>query len=160
MNRIWICVLLLTGLPAIAGATDADFKWHGYQDALDLAEETDRLVLVDVYTTWCGWCKKLDKQVYSRDDVKDYLSRKFVSVKLNAEDTETMVRINDTAMTYAQLTAAYGVRSYPTTLFLRADGKLLYGLRGYHPPERFLKALQYFGEGTYLDHLKGAEAGE
>jgi len=32
-------------------------------------------VLVDVYTDWCGWCKRMDRDVYARSDVKDYLSR-------------------------------------------------------------------------------------
>ena len=176
MKRILTCLILIAVVVSVFGAGAEEivpagvapglatkkFSWSGFQDALARAAESDKLIFVDVYTDWCGWCKKLDQQVYSRDDIRSYLSEKFVPVKLNAEDKSTSVRIAGQELTYAQLAAAYGVRSYPTTLFLFSDGKLLYALRGYHPPERFLKALRYFGEGTYVEDMASEQkqAGE
>ena len=134
-------------------ATGSELKWLGYQEALQKASDLDRLIVVDVYTDWCGWCRKLDSEVYAREDVRSYMHGNFVSVKLNAEDQDTRVTVSGTELTYAQLASAYGVRSYPTTLFLLPDGKLLYGLRGFHPPDRFLQALSYFGEKRYLQDM-------
>ena len=161
MKRVLISLLLIAFPISGNGAEEAvpnsaateGFRWSGFQDALGKAMQSDKLIFVDVYTDWCGWCKKLDKDVYSRDDIRSYLDEKFVSVKLNAEDNSTSVTIAEQELTYAQLASAYGVRSFPTTLFLLSDGKLLYALRGYHPPERFMKALRYFGEKTYVEDL-------
>ena len=162
MKQVLICLLLIALPVSGSGAEEAvpngaateEFRWSSFQDALGKATLSNKLIFVDVYTDWCGWwCKKLDKDVYSRDDIRSYLDEKFVSVKLNAEDKSSSVTIDGQALTYPELAAAYGVRSYPTTLFLLSDGKLLYALRGYHPPERFMKALRYFGERTYVEDL-------
>ncbi|MCZ6635276.1 MAG: hypothetical protein O7G87_17895, partial [bacterium] len=51
---------------------------------------------------------------------------------------------------YAELSAAYGVTGFPSTLFLESDGQLLYKHPGYLPPENYMKLLRYFGEGKYL----------
>ena len=52
---------------------------------LQEARKRNLPVLVDVYTDWCGWCKRMDRDVYAQPEVRDYLSRKFVTVKLDAE---------------------------------------------------------------------------
>lgn len=154
MKQLLACALLVLALPVHpAASTSEPFAWVGLQDALDQAPKVDKLIVVDVFTDWCGWCKKLDQDVYSREDIQSYLKENFFAVKLDAEDRKTTIIIAGTVLTPVQIAAAYGVSSYPTTLFLLPDGKLIYGLRGYHPPDRFLQALQYFGEGRYMDDL-------
>src|SRR5205823_6065945 len=59
--------------------------WRTWDAGLREASGAKRPILVDVYTNWCGWCKRMDRDVYSRADVQDYLSRRFVLIKLNAE---------------------------------------------------------------------------
>ena len=62
------------------------WQWRGWdRGPRGGADSSERPVLVDVYTDWCGWCQRMDADVYSRADVRDYLPRKFVTVKLNAE---------------------------------------------------------------------------
>jgi thioredoxin-related protein len=43
---------------------------------------------VDVYTDWCGWCKRMDRDVYARDDMRTYLNQRFILVKLSAESAD------------------------------------------------------------------------
>jgi len=147
-------ILLVSLILVSTGVESAEFEWVDFKTGLEKAAGTKRLIVVDVYTDWCGWCTKLDKEVYSQEDIRDYLGEKFVAVKLNAEDKTTRITYSGMDLNYAELAAAYGVRSYPTTLFLMPDGTLLYGLRGFHPAERFLEALRYFGDGAYLKDLE------
>ena len=79
-------LLLLPGLvgPAAAG-TAPGVSWRSWDRGLEEARVSGRPVLVDGYTDWCGWCRRMEADVYSRPEVRDYLSRKFVTVKLDAE---------------------------------------------------------------------------
>lgn len=88
--------------PSIDAAVDASSKskaqkpatlvagnltWQlNIDQAYKLAKKSRKLVLVDVYTDWCGWCKKLDKDTYSKPAVIDYLNKQFICLKIDAED--------------------------------------------------------------------------
>ena len=76
-------VLLLHPANALAGPA-----WRSWDAGLREAEASGRPVLVDVTTDWCGWCKRMDQDVYARADVQGYLARKFVTVKLDAESDD------------------------------------------------------------------------
>jgi thioredoxin-related protein len=111
------------------------------------AVKTQRPVLVDVYTVWCGWCRRMDDSVYTRHDVRDYLSRRFVTVKLDAE-ADDEASYQGKMYTSASLAGRFGVSGYPTTIFLRANGEHLVNVPGYVPADRFLLLLRYVGEGA------------
>src|SRR6185369_5099727 len=102
--------LLLAGLAPAAGA-QAHFVWRGWDEGLKEAKRTNRPVLVDVYTDWCGWCKRMDRDVYSRADVRDYLNQHFVTVRLNAE-SETPASYEGKAYTGRSLANRFRVSGY------------------------------------------------
>jgi len=144
--------LLLAGLAPAAGA-QAHFVWRGWDEGLKEAKRTNRPVLVDVYTDWCGWCKRMDRDVYSRADVRDYLAKSFVVVKLNAEAQDGL-QYQGQDLTSAGVAEQFRVTGYPTTVFLRSNGAHLINVPGYVPADRFLLVLRYIGEG-HMD--KGVE---
>ena len=90
------------------------------QRALELARAEGKLVVVDVYTDWCGWCKKMDRTIYT-DPAIVALSRQQVFVKVNAEDGGQGQRFAEQMR----------VTGYPTTLVLDGQGKVLNVARGY-----------------------------
>jgi len=131
-------------LPSMAAA--AGLNWRTWDRGLSEAVAAGRPVLVDVYTDWCGWCKRMDRDVYARQDVQDYLARKFVTVKLDAESNQA-ARYETRTWTSRTLARRLGVTGYPTTLFLDSKGGHPEIVPGYLPPDRFLLLLRYFGDG-------------
>ena len=138
--------------------------WRSWDAGLREAATSGRPVLVDVYTDWCGWCKRMDRDVYARADVQDYLARKFVTVKLDAESSAA-ARFEGRAYTSRTLAARFGVTGYPTTLFLNAKGNHLGNSPGYLPPQDFLMQLRFVGDGhaergeKFEDFLRAEKGG-
>lgn len=110
----------------------ADMAWEqNYDTALQKAQKEKKLVMVDVYTDWCGWCKRLDKDAYSNKDVTAKLTKEFISLKINPEKGEQN----------AKLAKAFGTRGYPHIVFLDMTGKKFAEISGYLPADQFLKRL-------------------
>jgi thioredoxin-related protein len=124
-------------------------QWRDWKTGIRDAEASKRPMLVDVYTDWCGWCKRMDRDVYARPEVRDYLSKHFVTVKLDAED-ETAALYEGRKYSYKTLASRFRVTGYPTTIFLRPDGAHIANVPGYVPADRFLLLLRYIGDG-HLD---------
>ncbi|MBK35426.1 MAG: hypothetical protein CME26_07845 [Gemmatimonadetes bacterium] len=122
-------------------ATPASAKWLTYPEGLAHADSTGTLVLVEVYTDWCSYCKKLERRVLSRDDIKSVIAKHFTPVKLDAEDDTPVAQMGDTTLTARQLARRYGATTYPTVLILSPKGQLLTKLVGYLPPKEFLDFL-------------------
>jgi thioredoxin-related protein len=135
----------IAGGVAHTGST-RDLQWSAWDAGLRTAAATHRPILVDVYTDWCGWCRRMDKDVYSREDVRDYIARRFVTVRLDAESTNP-ASYSDRRYTESSLAARFRVTGYPTTIFLKPDGEHLVNVPGYVAADRFLLLLQYIGDG-------------
>src|SRR5205823_2646934 len=83
----WLQTLALLALmvsPVHAGGV----AWRAWNQGLAAAAGSGKPVIVDVYTDWCGWCKRMDRDTYGRAEVSDYVNRHFVMVRLNAESNE------------------------------------------------------------------------
>lgn len=108
-------------------------RWETNLDsALNLAKADNKVVIVDVYTDWCGWCKKMDKVIYA-DPAIVSLSREQVFLKFDAEDGGQG----------QQFAKRMGVRGYPTTIILNSDGERLKAQSGFMgTPERFIQFVE------------------
>jgi thiol:disulfide interchange protein len=118
---------------AVASIAAAPLTWHNdLSKSLATASSKNKLVLIDFYTDWCGWCKKLDRDTYTDASVITYLNDDFVCVKLDAEDG-------------GQGEAAakkYQVRAFPAILVLEPSGKLVGAMYGYKNAQDFPAAVK------------------
>jgi thioredoxin-related protein len=152
MKRLHLACLLAALLPVVSLPTASrgeELRWRDWNSGLKEASSTKRPILVDVYTDWCGWCKRMDRDVYARSDVRDYLTRRFVTIKLNAEASQA-ANYEGKAYSSRALASRFRVTGYPTTIFLRAQGEHVANVPGYVPADRFLLLLRYIGDG-HLD---------
>lgn len=115
---------------------------------MEKAKTTGKKILVDVYTDWCSWCKKMDANTYSDAVVSDYLNKNYVIIKLNAEANE-QITYQGQKISPAEFAQGMGVTGYPATLFLMSDGKPITLLPGYAEPKMFIHVLSYIGENHY-----------
>ncbi len=151
--RMLLTTLLLA--PLLAGPARAAPAWRGWNEGLAAAAGGTKPIIVDVYTDWCGWCKRMDRDVYARADVSGYVNEHFVMVRLNAESAER-VTYSGRTMTARALAGGFQVTGYPTTIFLRPDGTHLANVPGYVPAEKFLKLVRFIGDG----HMDKGESWE
>jgi len=135
----------LPAAPANAAAPD----WRTWNDGLHLASTSGKPVIVDVYTDWCGWCRRMDHDVYAKSEINDYLRKKFVTIRLNAESHDA-ARYEGHDWTSQDLSQRFRVSGYPTTIFLRSTGEHMANVPGYVPADRFMLLLRYVAEG-YAD---------
>jgi thioredoxin-related protein len=147
MHRSLFLAAALLFLPAAARAADPD--WRAWNDGMQQAATTKRPVIVDVYTDWCGWCKRMDRDVYSRAEIADYLRKRYVTIRLNAESSD-QARYEGRNYTGEGIAQRFRVSGFPTTIFLRSTGEHMASVPGYLPPDRFLLLLRYVAEG-YAD---------
>jgi len=117
-------------------------EWKTFSQALDAAKSSRKKILVDVYTDWCTWCKKMDKDTYADGGVQSYLAEHFELAKLDAESKEVHA-FKDGQFSERDIAAAFQVDGYPTTLFLTADAEMITAVPGYLPPKTFQTILEY-----------------
>lgn len=146
VGSIGIGVLLTSESSPQAASTS--LAWNTFDEGMALARQSNKKLLVDVYTDWCGWCKRMDSEVYTDQDVINALQRKFVLVKLNAESDKS-VTYDGRTFTEAQFAGSIGVTGYPSTLFFESNGKPITLLPGFVPPPKFLPVLRYIGDDHY-----------
>lgn len=162
MRRLIALVLLVSAVVlASPRAAGAEVAWRSWDAGLAAAQSSRRPVLVDVYTDWCGWCKRMDADVYSRADVSGYLAAHFVTVRLNAE-SDTAILYKGQRLTGRSAAAEFNVSGFPTTIFLTSKGDHLVNVPGYITADRFLLLLRYIGDGhmdrgeTWDDYVKAS----
>ncbi|MFQ5501217.1 MAG: thioredoxin fold domain-containing protein [Phycisphaerae bacterium] len=116
--------------PAVKPPSPTKIEWvTDWDTATQAAKKTGKFIMVDFYTDWCGWCKKLDRDTYTDKKIIQ-LSTEFIPVKLNAQKAgKDLARKNK-------------VRGYPTILFFDAKGKAVGRISGYLNPEKYLKAVR------------------
>jgi thioredoxin-related protein len=151
--------IFLTVLFSLCTAANGSAQSSEFEKALKTAKKQDKRVIVDVYTDWCGWCKKMDADVYAKKKIKEIIEDDFVFVKLNAEGS-SKINYRGTAYSETDLASLFQVTGYPTTVFLEPDGKVIEykydnvkmnNLPGYFKLSDFRKILEYISDGSYSD---------
>ncbi len=135
-----------------------EIKWISFEDAVELQKTKPKKIIVDVYTDWCGWCKKMDKNTYTDAEVIKQIEANFYFVKLDAEQKEE-IKYKDKVFSFKQeykanelaVSLLNGQMSYPSTVFLDEDMNLLTVVPGYLTPKDMNPILKYFGENIYKE---------
>lgn len=103
-----------------------------FADVLQEAKAKNKIIFFDGYTTWCGPCKMMDKQVFTRGEEANYFNKNFINVKYDLEKGEG-----------DKLKGQYNVTAFPTYLFLNGNGEVIHRIVG-----------AYTDEGEFLNYAK------
>ena len=130
MKRVGSLSVLLAFVCGLAGtATAAEVAWaKSYEAGLARVRTEKKPVMIDLYTDWCGWCKKLDEDVYPTESVAT-LSKQFVCIKLNPEKDKKNGK-------------KFKVDGYPTIIFLNVKGEEINRIGGYLPAPKFAEEMK------------------
>ncbi|MCB0587249.1 MAG: thioredoxin family protein [Phaeodactylibacter sp.] len=116
--------LFATGLFAQDGI---EFEKGNWKDILAAAEAEDKIIFMDAYTTWCGPCKMMSRDVFTEASVGEFYNENFINAKIDMEAGEGI-----------ELAELYQVRAYPSLLFIDGKGELLHRAVGYHDAGQFI----------------------
>ena len=127
----------------------AESDWqHDWNKAQEEAKANHKLLFLNFTgSDWCGWCIKLDKDIFSQPKFKDYAHDNLVLVELDfprKKDQPTEERKQN-----VQLAQQYEVLGFPTIVVLNSNGQKVWQFDGYFPggPEAFIAQLQKLPKG-------------
>lgn len=166
MKKFTLAFFSLAVLAALVAFTfpqknrvDSEIKWYTWEEAVALNKTHPKKIFVDVYTDWCGWCKRMDKATFTDPQVVAYMSEHFYAVKLNAEQKadiqfngETFKYVDDGhgrgvhSLAYSLLD---GQMSYPTTVYINEKYERIMISKGYKEVPDLMKELRFAAEEQY-----------
>lgn len=122
-----------------------DLTWLGFNDGYALAKKKNKIMLVDVYTDWCGWCKRMDRDTYEKPEIMAMLNKDFVAIKFNPEIPNVMYTFEGKQYNGQQLAAVISnnqLNGYPTTIFMYPRDRKMNVISGYYDASRFKGVLE------------------
>lgn len=147
--------------PPRPDAAESLIKWYSFEDAYNMTKKKPKKVFVDMYTDWCGWCKKMDAETFHNPVIAEYMSKNYYCVKFNAERRDTVVLDGQTFVNpnpngprpgshQLAVSLLRGKMSYPSFVFLNEKGQMITVVAGYQQAREFEKILNFIGSDAYL----------
>lgn len=127
MKKVLFVFCLLVFV-AIAHGQGIVFEKGTLKEAFAKAKNENKIVFLDISTSWCGPCKRLAREVFTKPYIGSYYNATFVNYKLDGDSQEGKA-----------ICKKYEVKSFPSLLFLDADGNVIYRFMGYREPTAFLE---------------------
>ncbi len=134
-----------------SAATATPFEWSTFDEAVAAAKKSGKPILIDIYAPWCGWCRKMQAEVYGDPATQVYIQKHFEYGRLNIDDSQTQHLFQGYDLTSEQLGYALGAQGTPTTAFLETNGDYITRLDGYWDLASFSKAVRYVGSEAYVN---------
>ncbi len=132
----------------------AHINWLTIEQAYALNQKAPRKMVIDVYTDWCGWCKVMDRETFSKPAIVDFVNKSYYAVRLNAEQKEDILLGNQTFKSVGNMhglavNLLQNKMSFPTTVFMNEKFELIQPISGYLEPRIFHQIVTYFA-GDYF----------
>lgn len=127
MNKILYLLIILSFSSYGSVNKGIEFIEGSWSEILNEAKKQNKLIFIDIYTTWCGPCKMMSAKVFTVNIIGEKFNESFVNFKIDAEKGEGI-----------ELTKKYAIAAYPTYLFVNGNGDLVYRAMGAMPAEKFI----------------------
>lgn len=128
LKTIIVVFALIIGTSVTAQVSHINFmnqaKW---EKILKMAKKQNKPIFVDAYTTWCGPCKTMDRDVFTNNEVAAFFNANFISVKMDMEKGEGITLKTD-----------WEIKAYPTLLYFNSNGEIAHRVVGAYNAQEFL----------------------
>lgn len=137
-----------------------EVQWMGWEEANQVLPAKDKKVLLNIYTEWCGWCKRMDHSTFRSPRIAEYINDNFHPIRFDAECKEKIeyqgktYQFKDNGKRgYHELAAKLlnGRMSLPSVVFMDEEHNLIQCIIGYKSPEEFEQILAYFAGDHYKE---------
>ena len=163
MTKYSILIVLFTFLWTCSYAqlpeNKTKMQWYSFKKAIELNKENPRKIFIDVYTDWCGWCKKMDNSTFADPLIVEYMNENYYAVKFDAETMDTIsfmgrnfVNIpSGRSRSSHQLAQSLlqGKMSYPSYAFMNEKNEILTVVKGYIKTADFYPIINFFGQDAF-----------
>lgn len=127
----------------VAAIDTTQISWLKYDEGLKLAKKTGKHIIVDFTAKWCGYCKKMEKEIFSDPEMIKFMNTNFVSIKVDG-DSKNELDIEGYKITEQNLSRSeYRVTGYPTFWFLEPNAERIGPASGYRPLDFFFEMLYF-----------------
>lgn len=127
-NILLFNILFLCTIIAHAQNVSIRFEKTKWAQVMQKAKKENKIIFLDCYTSWCGPCKWMEKNIYTNDTVADFYNSNFICMKIDMEKDEGF-----------DLAKTYSITNYPTMLYLSSTGEELHRICGSRVAEDFIK---------------------
>lgn len=149
LSLLVFITLLTTGVLSAQQTDSAETKWVSMEDALLLARESGKKILIDVYDQGCPYCRRMHSQVYPSSEIVDVIDNYFIGVRVDVNSDATLKYLGQ-QFTEKQFASALRITGVPTAFFMNGDGEIIGQQPGFIPAETFLKLLKFVGSDAYM----------
>lgn len=143
MKKIIFFFAFVVAVSAVAQNRQIEFEHGPWAEIIAKAKKESKLIMLDAYAVWCGPCKWMAKNVFTKDEVADFYNATFVNAKIDMEKGEGI-----------ELAKKYGVQAYPTFLFINGDGEIVHRICGSNEAPQFIQ----WGKDAYTPEKQLATA--
>ena len=154
-----ITLFALIGISALAQEKER-INWISFEEAVERCADQPKMVFIDVYTDWCGWCKRMDASTFANPVIAKYMNEHFYCVKFDAERQDTLTFFGrqyvgnmrpDGRRGAHQLARALlrGKLSYPSYVIMNEEMRAIQVIGGYQEATQFEPMIHFFGDEAY-----------
>ncbi len=163
MKNLFAIIILLIGMvsgkvSAQHGATEGGIQWMNWEEAQKALKKEKKPIIADVYTSWCGWCKVMDRKTFTDQGIIDFINKNFYAVKFDAEHKDPILFKGKEYTYYGRgrrganrlaVELLRGQLSFPTILYLDSDLNTILISPGYKTPPMLHKEMKFVQTGAY-----------
>lgn len=144
---ITLAALFILSIPAQAQLKKSELQWLSFEEAVSIAKKTGKPVFVDIWAPWCGWCRKMKKEVYP--NLSRELASNYVLTRINRNDNHSRIIYRGQQLTPLRLAQALNAQTVPTVVLLSSKGDYLLHITGFTQEESLEPILNYISTEAY-----------
>ncbi|MDR9418063.1 thioredoxin family protein [Gracilimonas sp.] len=142
--------LMLSSTEIFPQSENKDIEWVSLEEAVSMAEENSKKIMLFMEADWCSLCKKMKAEIFPLSEIQQKIDSSFYAVRIDIESNDD-VNYKSQKWTKKELSQEFGLYATPTFIFLESDQSIIGNKAGYMDQDEFIKLLSYISDEKYLE---------